>query len=209
MRSITPATFATPGRVEASKVADASKLLEDDSMNRTWVAICVMFMAAVGTAQQENPPVEPMEQTPVFRVQVVSRSTRAVNYRHRGGSTTVDMAGTSLMPEISGKAKVNSKEGRLQINVDLSHIRPATSLGGQYLTYVLWAITPEGRPANLGELVPNDSGKSGIEVTTDLQAFGLIVTAEPYFAVVRPSNLVVAENIIRVETKGFEEAINA
>jgi outer membrane protein OmpA-like peptidoglycan-associated protein len=178
-------------------------------MKKFLVLIFLMLQGANAVAQQEATPVEPMEETPVFRVQVVSRSTRAVNYRHRGGSTTVDMKGTSLMPEVTGKAKVNSKEGRLQINVDLSRMRPASELGGQYLTYVLWAITPEGRAVNLGEIVPNISGKRSLEVTTDLQAFGLIVTAEPYFAVTRPSDSMVVENIIRTETKGFEQAIDA
>lgn len=171
--------------------------------------MCAMLLATLALAQQENQPVVPMDQTPVFRVNVVSRTTKAVNYRHRGGSTTVDMKGTSLMPEVTGKAKVDSKAGRLQINVDLNKLGPATRIGPQYLTYVLWAITPEGRAQNLGEIVPDTYGKSSLEVTTDLQAFGLIVTAEPYFSVTRPSNEVVAENIIRQETKGFEEAIDA
>jgi len=178
-------------------------------MKKLAVLICTMLLAGFAVAQQENPPVEPMDQIPVFRVNVVSRTTKAVNYRHRGGSTTVNMKGTSLMPEVTGKAKVDSKNGRLQVNVDLSKLGPASRIGPQFLTYVLWAITPEGRAQNLGEIVPDNYGKSGLDVTTDLQAFGLIVTAEPYFSVTRPSSEVVAENIIRQETKGFEEAIDA
>jgi outer membrane protein OmpA-like peptidoglycan-associated protein len=172
-------------------------------------SICMLLLASLAGARQENPPVQPMDKTPVFRVNVVSRTTKAVNYRHRGGSTTVDMKGTDLMPEVTGKAKVDSKAGRLQVNVDLSRLGPASKFGPQYLTYVLWAITPEGRPQNLGEIVPNSDGKSSVEVTTDLQAFGLIVTAEPYFSVTRPSNEMVAENIVRQATKGFEEPIDA
>src|ERR1700730_12498562 len=158
---------------------------------------------------QQNPPVENMDQRPVFRVTVYARTTKAVNYRHRGGSTMVDLRGTDLMPEVGGHAKVDGKAGRLAISAELTHLQPPGKFGGQYLTYVLWAITPEGRAANLGEIVPNSDGKSKIDVTTDLQAFGLIVTAEPYFAVVYPSNVVVAENIVRQETKGFEEPIDA
>ncbi|HEY3615391.1 MAG TPA: OmpA family protein [Candidatus Sulfotelmatobacter sp.] len=146
---------------------------------------------------------------PVFRVSVFARTTKAVNYRHRGGSTTVDFRGTDLMPAVGGHAKVDGKAGRLAISAELTHLQPASSFGGQYLTYVLWAITPEGRAVNLGEILPSEGGKSKIDVTTDLQAFGLIVTAEPYYAVVRPSNKVVAENILRSETKGFEEPIDA
>jgi outer membrane protein OmpA-like peptidoglycan-associated protein len=158
--------------------------------------------------QSTAPDVQPMDEMPVFRVKVVTRSTKAVNYRHRGGSTKVDFVGTNLMPEARGSAKVNSKEGRLQINADFSRIGPASKYGAQYLTFVLWAITPEGRSVNLGEVL-SDDGSTKIEVTTDLQAFGMIVTAEPYFAVVRPSNVVVLENVIRQETKGFETPIDA
>ncbi|MGE5205334.1 MAG: OmpA family protein [Chlamydiota bacterium] len=152
--------------------------------------------------------VEPMDQTPVFRVNVVSRTTKAVNYRHRGGSTTVDFKGTDLMPLAKGKAKVDSKSGRLQINAEVEHMMPATKFGPEYLTYVLWAITSEGRSVNLGEVLL-DNGKAKLEVTTDLQAFGMIVTAEPYFAVTHPSNLVVVENVIKYGVKGWEEPIDA
>src|ERR1700733_13829032 len=146
---------------------------------------------------------------PVFRVSVFARSAKAVNYLHRGGSTMVDFRGTELMPEVGGHAKVDGKAGRLAISVELTHLPAASTLGGQYLTYVLWAITPEGRSVNLGEILPSDGGKDKIDVTTDLQAFGMIVTAEPYYAVTHPSNKVVAENVIRQETKGFEEPIDA
>jgi hypothetical protein len=92
------------------------------------------------------------------------------------------------MPQASGQVKVDSKAGRLEINANLDHLQPANKFGVEYLTYVLWAITPEGRPVNLGEVLLTD-GRSELQVTTDLQAFGMIVTAEPYFSVVRPSNL--------------------
>src|SRR5712671_2517487 len=159
--------------------------------------------------QEMNQNTGQNDQMPVFRVNVYARTTRAVNYRHRGGSTTVDFRGTDLMPEVGGHAKVDGKAGRLAIGVELTHMQPATHFGGQYLTYVLWAITPEGRAVNLGEVLPGDNGKDKIDVTTDLQAFGLIVTAEPYYSVTHPSNKVVAENILRQETKGFEEPIDA
>ncbi len=113
------------------------------------------------------------------------------------------------MPEVGGHAKVDGKAGRLAISVELTHMGPVSKFGGQYLTYVLWAVTPEGRAVNLGEILPSEDGKSKISVTTDLQAFGLIVTAEPYYSVTHPSTLVVAENIVRQETKGFEQPIDA
>src|SRR5246127_5857791 len=155
-------------------------------------------------ANQEN------SQTPVFRISVYARSTKAVNYRNRGGSTSLAIKGTNLEPDISGRAKVDSKAGRLVIDVELNHVqRPDPKFGGQYLTYVLWAITPEGRAVNLGEVLPNGNGKDKLTVTTDLQAFGLIVTAEPYFSVTHPSDVVVAENVVLQNTKGFEVPIDA
>jgi outer membrane protein OmpA-like peptidoglycan-associated protein len=159
--------------------------------------------------QEMNQNNAPNDQLPLFRVKVYSRTTKAVNYRHRGGSTTVDFRGTDLMPSVGGHAKVDGKAGRLAISAELTRLAPANSFGGQFLTYVLWAITPEGRAVNLGEVLPGDNGKDKIDVTTDLQAFGLIVTAEPYYSVTHPSNKVVAENILRQETKGFEEPIDA
>jgi outer membrane protein OmpA-like peptidoglycan-associated protein len=141
-----------------------------------------------------------------FKMRVVTRSTQAVDYR-RKGNTRVDLKGTDLMPSATGEAKIESKSGRIQINAELSRMRPANSFGLMYLTYVLWAITPEGRPRNLGELLLHD-GKGSLQVTADLQAFGLIVTAEPYYAVSQPSDLVVAQNEIRKETTGRVEAIN-
>jgi outer membrane protein OmpA-like peptidoglycan-associated protein len=181
---------------------------KDGAVKTFWSLFCVLLLTACVAAQQETLTVEPMDQTPVFRVNVVSRTTKAVNYRHRGGSTTLDFKGTSLMPQATGRAKVDSKEGRLEINASFSRMEAPRKFGVEYLTYVLWAITPEGRSVNLGEVLL-DEGKSDLHVTTDLQAFGMIVTAEPYFAVTRPSNQVVVENIVRYETKGWEQPIDA
>jgi outer membrane protein OmpA-like peptidoglycan-associated protein len=172
-----------------------------------WLVTHALAQQPYGNTQQ-SVPVEKMDHTPVFRVNVVARSTKAVNYRHHSGKTTIDFRGTDLMPEGSGHATVESRTGRLEINVDLQRLQPARTFGPEYLTYVLWAITPEGRPSNLGE-IPVGEGKSSIKVTTDLQAFGLIVTAEPYFAVTRPSNLMVLENVVRSNTNGWEEPIDA
>jgi len=178
------------------------------------VAMCgVAAIAAQSTKsdaqvdQSQGQQVEPMEKTPVFKAQVVSRTTKAVDYRHRGGSTRVDLKGTELMPQARGEARVESRTGRLEINAKLSGMQPANKFGLEYLTYVLWAVTPEGRANNLGEIILKE-GRSEVRVTTDLQAFGLIVTAEPYFAVTQPSDLVVAQNIVRADTKGREEAID-
>jgi outer membrane protein OmpA-like peptidoglycan-associated protein len=151
--------------------------------------------------------VEPMEQTPTFHVTVVSRTVPAVNYQHRSGATMLDFKGTDLTPGAHAQAKVESKKGYIEIEVEFHGLDKPTSFGSEYLTYVLWAITPEGRPLNLGEVVVNDHS-SKLDVTTDMQAFALIVTAEPYFAVRQPSNVVVLENVVREDTKGTVVALN-
>lgn len=171
-------------------------------------AVLALTFPVYAQTQPAGAPQSDLDQAPTMRISVVSRTTKAVNYRHRGGSTVVDFRGTDAMPEATGRAKVDSKAGRLEVDAKLERLLPANKFGLEYLTYVLWAITPEGRANNLGEVLLKN-GNGSLRVTTDLQAFGLIVTAEPYFAVTQPSDVVVAENIIRPETVGMEEAINA
>src|ERR1041385_6673343 len=137
--------------------------------------------------QQHSTALETMDQTPTFRVTVISRTVPAVNYRHRSGATKLGFKGTDLMPGAHAEAKVESKKGYIEIEVEFHAMENPTSFGSEYLTYVLWAITPEGRPINLGEVLVHDNS-SKLDVTTDMQAFALIVTAEPYFAVRQPSN---------------------
>jgi len=140
---------------------------------------------------------------------VTSRSVQAVNYQHRSGATDVDFAGTALLPSANGKAKVRSKRGTMEVEAEFGNLQSPTTFGGEYLTYVLWAISPEGRAVNLGEVLVGDNNRSKLTATTDLQAFALIVTAEPYFAVRQPSDVVVLENVVRADTRGTTEAVNA
>ncbi len=144
-----------------------------------------------------------------YRINVVSRTTPAVSYRHRSGATKIDFQGTDLMPAAAGEAKVESKRGALEIEVEFSGLDRPTSFGTEYLTYVLWAISPEGRPVNIGEVLVGENRRSKLDVTTDLQSFALIVTAEPYYAVRRPSNVVILENSVRRDTKGTTEDVDA
>jgi outer membrane protein OmpA-like peptidoglycan-associated protein len=160
------------------------------------------------TNSQAPIAVEPMAHTPTFQVTVTSRSVRAVNYKHRSGATKVDFAGTDLMPGANGQAKVESKKGYIEIEVEFGNLQKPTTFGNEYLTYILWAISPEGRSVNLGEVLVGGNHRSKLDVTTDLQAFALVVTAEPYYAVRQPSNLVVLENVIREDTKGTTEAMD-
>jgi outer membrane protein OmpA-like peptidoglycan-associated protein len=150
-----------------------------------------------------------MGHTPTFRVVVISRSVDAINYRHKEGVTDVDLAGTALMSSADGKAKVRSKRGTMEVEAEFGNMQSPTTFGTEYLTYVLWAISPEGRAVNLGEVLVGGNDRSKLTATTDLQAFALIVTAEPYFAVRQPSNAVVLENVVLPETKGTSEAVDA
>lgn len=160
------------------------------------------------TNSQTTLVVEPLSPTPTFRVNVVSREVRAVNYQHRNGATKIDFAGTDLMPLANGQAKIESKKGYIEIEVEFGNLQKPTTFGNEYLTYILWAVSPEGRAINLGEVLVGDNHRSKLDVTTDLQAFALVVTAEPYYAVRQPSNVVVLENVIREDTKGTIQAIN-
>src|SRR6185436_14601792 len=143
------------------------------------------------------------DQVPVFRITVVGRTTPAINYRPRTGDTRIDFAGTPLMPQARGRATVSGEKGYIKIDARFDKLAKPQQFGSEYLTYVLWAITPEGRATNLGE-VQRDDEDAKVEVTTELQAFGLILTAEPYFAVTQPSDVVVAENVVRDGRDGTE-----
>ncbi|HVH89164.1 MAG TPA: hypothetical protein VM912_20775, partial [Terriglobales bacterium] len=194
-------------------------------MNIRLPALCVL-LCGLAFAQVPNPTSQPAEQkpdngyaqgtttnqsgetVPVFRVQVVSRTIEAVNYRHLGGETKIGMLGTTLMPQAKGDAHVDSRHGRVVISAKFDKIGDPAQFGPEYLTYVMWAITPEGRAQNLGEL-PLKGDHAQLDVTTGLQTFGLIVTAEPYFAVTTPSDVVVMENKVLPDTKGQIEEVTA
>lgn len=161
------------------------------------------------TQQQDLPTPEQSGRTvPVFRVTVVSRTINAVNYHHRSGTTHIDFRGTELMPTARGEASVESQMGSTKIDVHVGRLAPASQFGPEYLTYVLWAITPEGRAQSLGELALSGD-HSSLLATSSLQVFGLIVTAEPYFAVTQPSDVVVMENFVRNDTTGTIEQVEA
>jgi outer membrane protein OmpA-like peptidoglycan-associated protein len=155
---------------------------------------------------------DPNSSQPIFRIEVVEHSIAAVNYLHRGGSTRIDFNGTPIMAMGKGSAKVESERGVIKIGAEFKNMALPSSFGPEYLTYVLWAISPDGRPVNLGELTLNGYGMgsdSKIDTTSDIQTFGMIVTAEPYYSVTQPSDVVVMENIVRPTTQGVIENINA
>jgi outer membrane protein OmpA-like peptidoglycan-associated protein len=174
----------------------------------TLLAFGALYAQVPNPTQNQQTPVNTGQPMPVFRITVVSRTIKAVNYHHRTGTTSIDFRGTALMPAARGEADVSSQMGSTKIQTALNHMTAANQFGPEYMTYVLWGITPEGRATNLGEVVlEGDHAK--LLSTTDLQAFGLMVTAEPYFAVTQPSDVVVAENFIRNDTSGTIEQVEA
>jgi outer membrane protein OmpA-like peptidoglycan-associated protein len=182
---------------------------------RTAAVLLVSCVASTGVASSQTPSNPTQQQVstteaavPLFRITVVGRTTPAINYRPRRGDTKVDFRGTALMPQARGEAKVSGEQGYMNVEATFDKFDAASRFGREYLTYVLWAVTPEGRATNLGEIqIDGDDAK--VKVTTELQAFGLIVTAEPYFAVTQPSDVVVMENVIREGTEGSVEVIQA
>ena len=177
----------------------------------TFLALCGLScgLLSAQALQTTNPTQESIRSSDlIYRVTVTERTMKAINYQHRNGATTIDFRGTDLLPMAHGQAKVESKKGYMEIEVEFDKLQPATKYGAEYLTYVLWAITPEGRTSNLGEILLNGTSAK-LNVTTELQVFGLAVTAEPYFAVNMPSNLVVMENVVRSDTKGEIKSMDA
>jgi len=170
-------------------------------MNKNAIITTIIFLLGSADAWAQG--------VPLYRVTVIDRTVSAVDYQYRNGPTTIDFAGTVLLPTAKGEAIVESKEGRVEIDARFGRLAPPTRFGREYLTYVLWAITPEGHAKNLGEILPGSSDKAHLRVTTDLQAFGMIVTAEPYSAVRVPSDVVVLENEVRPDTIGRREPIQA
>ena len=165
------------------------------------VALAASVPMAHGQQAEKN--------APIYQVNVVGDSVTAISYQHRSGATDIGFQGTPLLVQAKGEAKVESKQGRLAIDAKFKDLVPAQRFGAEFFTYVLWAITPEGKASNLGEILLNGADSSKIQVTTALQTFGLIVTAEPYYAVSQPSNVVVLENVVLPETAGTIEKVTA
>jgi hypothetical protein len=194
---------------------------EKDKRITIKMKIIIAFLTVCGLVAAQAPQApSPVQQStqieagmaagsmPIYRVTVVARTTKAISYNHRSGSTEIGFRGTALLPEARGEAKVESKQGVIKIDARMEKLKPATNFGPEYLTYVMWAITPEGRATNVGEVLL-DGDKTKLDATTDLQSFGLIVTAEPYFAVTQPSDVVVMENFVRRDTVGTIEQVDA
>ncbi|HVN06114.1 MAG TPA: OmpA family protein [Bryobacteraceae bacterium] len=178
-------------------------------MMKLTVAILGLTLTISGLPLAAQKGIPGRDGAPLYSVTVVERTTEAINYQYRAGPTQIGFRGTVLLPEGKGEATVESRRGSTEIDASFKNLKPPSRYGPEYLTYTLWAITPDGGARNLAEVVPNGGDKAKVRVTTDLQAFGLIVTAEPYATVRRPSNVVVLENVVRPDTLGSIKPIEA
>ena len=161
---------------------------------------CFTFLAMSGISQDQAS----QQGQGIPASALTTKSVQAVGYEVGSGSTKLDLKATELMPEASGEAKVEikSKAGRANVEVNVKGLKPPSTLGAEFLTYVVWVVTPEGRTGNTGEILLNKNGDGKLSATTPAQTFSLIVTAEPYFAVRVPSEMVVLQSQIRKDTRG-------
>ena len=166
------------------------------------MAVKLFALLWMGAALAANAASQAPQEIPASSL--ISKSTVAIGFTVGGGSTKVDLTGTSLMPQASGEAKVQARAnaGLTNVEVTVMGMTPPSNLGAEYLTFVLWAVTPEGHTSNLGEILINKNGQGKLNATTPAQTFSMIITAEPYFAVRVPSEMVVLEMETRKNTKG-------
>jgi outer membrane protein OmpA-like peptidoglycan-associated protein len=167
-------------------------------MKRKWMK----FVPVLGLVLSAGLAAAQTQERAVPSADVISRSIKAIGYIVGGGATKVIFVGTSAAQQASGEAKVEVKKGPTTIEVKVKGMPLASTLGTEFLTYVLWVISPDGRTVNLGEIPINKDGEGQLDATTQLQTFSMIVTAEPYYGVRLPSEIVVLENDTKKNTKG-------
>ena len=179
-------------------------------MRRPALSCCLLFATAHLCAWAQNAPT-PEQRTPqpLYQVTIVSRTTKAINYGYLSAPTRIGFQGTPVVPSASGKATIEPKRGATLVNIDIKDLPAPGRFGPQYLAYVVWAISPDGRAQNLGELMLDGSTKGKLSTSTPLQTFAMIVTAEPHYAVSQPGDIVVMENVVISETIGKVQEVNA
>ncbi len=159
-----------------------------------------VIASVIGSALWFTPAWSQSSQPPESTL--TARTIKALGYPVKGGVVTVNLSSTGVVPGSSGQAKVEAKSGITTIWAEVAGLTAPTSLGSEFLTYVIWAVSPEGRAINLGEFIISGNGQGKLRATTQLQTFSLFVTAEPYGPVRQPSEVLVLENELRKNTKG-------
>jgi hypothetical protein len=153
--------------------------------------LCLAGLSTVGLGQSTTPQSAP-----------VHRTTKAVNYRLRGDAVKVDFHGTELLQNASGEAKVTGKKSSVEIDAKFDGLDDPTKFGLEYLSLVLWAISPEGRAVNLGELV-FDHNSSRVKAMRTCRPL-VHCDRGTYFAVNQPGNMVVMETLLARQRSAAE-----
>ena len=162
-----------------------------------------------GQKQGQGPEPAAADHVPIYKVTVVQRALQAVNFQRHALPTDIDLRGTVLLPKAEGRATVEVQNGYTKIDLTAKKLDPPTIFGTEFLTYVLWAVTPDGKSVNLGEVMTSGSGKASMHVTSPYSTFALLVTAEPYFSVPYPSDVIAMESAVRPDTVGQVEEVQA
>src|SRR5581483_9435681 len=177
-------------------------------MIKKFVTLFISTAFLIGQSHVYAAPAMIVPTAPLYQVTVVQTAAKAINYRNLKGSVDINFKGTVLLPDAKGVANVRNRSGVTEIKAEFENLTAATQFGSEYLTYIFWAISPDGKATNLGELIVKD-GKSELNAKTPLQSLSLLVTAEPYFAVSQPSNVVILENAIKADNKAKIELVDA
>ena len=162
-----------------------------------WIRLALIAAPAVAASL-----VNAQNKKEVPAADVINKSIKAVGYEVGGGATKIIFLGTSAASQASGEAKVEAKTGGTSIELKVTSMPQPTTLGAEFLTYVLWTVTPDGNTTNIAEISIDKQGNGRLSTRAQSQTFAMIVTAEPYFAVQLPSELVVLENDTKKNTKG-------
>ncbi len=171
--------------------------------------LITVAISAYSQQSQPQPPPSHGDSVPIYKVTVVQRALQAVNFKPHAGPTEIDLKGTVLMRNAQGDAFVEVKNGYTKVDLNVKRLDPPSVFGPEFLTYVLWAVTPDGKSVNLGEVVTSGSGKASMHITSPYSTFALLITAEPYFSVPYPSDVIAMESAVRPDTIGRIEQVQA
>ena len=158
-------------------------------LNSLVLLIVASAMVSAADAQQT---------VPLRVIEVKEPGGEILSYRHLAPSTEIHMRGTRLAPKAQINVKIGSRPGFVELDINrggISGLEPANKLGKDFLTYVLWAVSVDGKASNLGEITFEDQRPIPVNLTTPYQTFWLMVTAEPNYAVVDPSAQVVLYSV--------------
>ena len=165
---------------------------------RGLAAVLAPLLASVTLMSNDRTSVAAERSTELRVIELKEPDGQILSYRHLAGSTVVHLKGTALAPDAQIRVKIGSRPGFVELDINhggISGLKPAHLLGRDFLTYVLWAVSIDGKAANLGELTFEGDHAVAVNVTTTYQTFWLMVTAEPSYAVVDPSPSVVLYSV--------------